>query len=90
MEDVIRWKNDIGMVYDNHVGCQYFLPEMLNRSTSAQELSVLLREFYEESIDRTLADTPEDSVGHWLVRELCTNLPHQVFDLLAEDYWRDR
>lgn len=90
MEDVLRWQNDIGMVLDNHVGCQYFLPDMIARSANSQELAGYLQEFYTDSIDRVLRDVPEDAVGHWLVREMCCNLPLYVFEGLAQQYWEDR
>lgn len=90
MEDVLRWHNDIGMVLDNHVGCQYFLPDMIARSADSYELAGYLQDFYHESIARVLMDIPEDAVGHWLVRELCCNIPRYVFEGLAQQYWEDR
>lgn len=90
MEDVLRWHNDIGMVLDNHVGCQYFLPEMIAKSDNAYDLATQLQEFYEESIDRVLREVPQDSVGHWFVNEMCSNLPRYVFEMLAQQYWRHR
>lgn len=90
MEDVLRWQNEIGMVMDNHVGFQYFLPDMIARSTDSYELAQYLQDFYNDSIDAVLRDTAEDSVGHWLVREMCLNLPRYVFEGLAQQYWEDR
>lgn len=90
MEDVLRWQNDIGMVMDNHVGCQYFLPDMIARSTNSYELAQYLEDFYNDSIQYVLTSVAEDAVGAWLVREMCTNLPRYVFEGLAQQYWEDR
>lgn len=90
MEDVLRWQNDIGMVIDSHVGCQYILQQMIADAADSRDLATMLQDFYIDSIDRVLRETPEDAVGHWLVLELCTNLPRIVFDGLAQQYWEDR
>lgn len=87
MEDVIRWTNDIGMVFENHVGASWILQQMLADAHDERELTRMLWDFYEESIDAVLRETPEDAVGHWLVREFCTNLPSSVFEQLAHEYW---
>ena len=87
MQDTDRWKQDISMVFDNHEGAHFILREIVNNCPDRHELANNLHEFYDSAIDHVLRETPDNTVGHWLVRELCFGIPQSIFDELAYDYW---
>jgi len=84
-----EWVRDIRMVWDNDESTYRVVYHMATTARSVHDLSESLRHFYEAAIDSVLRETPERSVGHMLVRELCFYLPQSVFDTLAAAYFEE-
>ena len=82
-----EWVRDIRTVWDNDESTYRVVYHMATTALNVHDLSISLRNFYEAAIDSVLRETPERSVGHMLVRELCFYLPQSVFDSLASDYF---
>jgi len=79
--------DDLSMVWDNDEASHLYIGELLARSETPHELAYELKEFYEDSIDLVLRETPSSSVGHMLVLQVMMCMPLSVFDMLANDYW---
>ena len=84
-----EWVRDIRMVWDNDESTYRVVYHMATTARSVHDLSESLRHFYEAAIDSVLRETPESTVGHMLVRELCFYLPQSVFDTLAAAYFEE-
>lgn len=83
----ITMADDLSMVWDNDQASHLYIQQLLAEAETPNELAYMLKEFYEESIDLVLRETPSTSVGHMLVLQVMMCMPLSVFDMLARDYW---
>lgn len=81
---------DIRIVWDNDEDTHNTIQVLIDESDHIVDLVNALADFYEESIDFILRETPEQSIGNALVRQICLNPGMSVFDQIAAAYWRDR
>ena len=87
-KDVIAYH--IKLIWDNDEGSHLYIQELIRDADQWTELADALADFYEESIDFVLRETPSASIGHSLVAELCLNPGMSVFDEIARVYWQDK
>lgn len=80
----------IRLVWDNDEYAHLYIQELIRDADGVWNLSMALADFYEESIDFVLRETPSASIGHSLVAELCLNPGMSVFDEIARVYWQDK
>lgn len=81
----------IRLIWDNDEGSHLYIQELIKGADDWPELSDALRDFYEESIDFILRETPSNSIGHALVAEICMYVVgRDVFDSIARTYWEDK
>ena len=80
----------IRLIWDNDEYAHLYVQELVRDADSISVLSDALNDFYHESIDFVLRETPSQSIGHMLVAELCLNPGTSVFDEIARVYWQDK
>lgn len=81
---------DIRLVWDNDHDTYDTIQVLIDESDSKWTLSLALADFYEESIDFILRETPAQSIGNALVSQICYNPGMSVFEDIADLYWRER
>lgn len=81
---------DIRLVWDNDYDTYNTIQVLIDEAEAEWELAGALADFYEESIDFILRETPECSIGNMLVSQICFNPGRSVFDEIADIYWRER
>jgi hypothetical protein len=87
MDYIDTMERDVERIFSNYEESYYYIAAMVRMSPNMYDLHVALREYYEACIDAVLRETPENSMGNRLVNEICRNLPAEVFDRLASNYW---
>lgn len=81
---------DITLMWSNDYDVYKYIQTLIDEADDWPVLSDALSDFYEESIDFVLRHTPEQSIGHMLVGEICYHIGRDVFDSIARDYWDER
>lgn len=88
-KDVIAYH--IKLIWDNDEGSHLYIQELIRDADQWTELADALADFYEESIDFVLRETPSASIGHSLVAEICMYVVGKdIFDNIARSYWQDK
>lgn len=82
--------DDIRMVWDNDYAAYNTIQVLIDEAEHVVDLAHALNDFYEESIDFILRETPEQSIGNALVGQICLYVGMSVFDQIAHRYWRER
>jgi len=81
----------IRLMWDNDEGSHLYIQQLINNADDWTDLADSLSEFYDESIDAVLRETPSNSIGHMLVTEICSYvIGKDIFDDIARVYWRDK
>ena len=87
--DVIAYH--IRLIWDNDEGSHLYIQELIKGADDWPTLADALADFYEESIDFVLRETPSSSIGHTLVAEICMYVVGKdIFDSIARTYWQDK
>ena len=81
---------DIRLIWDNDYDTYNTIQVLIDEADEKVDLVHALADFYEESIDFILRETPEQSIGNMLVGQICYNPGLSVFDDIADVYWRER
>lgn len=81
---------DIRIVWDNDEDTHRTIQMLIDEADHVVDLAHALNDFYEDSIDFILRETPHRWIGNALVGQICTNVGMSVFDQIAHGYWRDR
>lgn len=81
---------DIRLVWDNDYDTYNTIQVLIDEADGPYNLSLALADFYEESIDFILRETPALSIGNALVSQICYNPGMSVFEDIADIYWSER
>jgi hypothetical protein len=80
------WLEDIKLVFDNHPYSELWIQTIVDRGYSIRELGVELWNYYHDCLSFVLNETPSNSVGHMLIRQMLNGIPLIVFERLAQTY----
>lgn len=81
---------DIRIIWDNDESAHEYVRQLVKEADDVWTLSEALSDFYEESIDFILRESPKHSIGNMLVAQICLHPGRDVFDRIASVYWTEK
>lgn len=87
MQDNDNLVKRITLVLELHEGSSLMIQEIANKSENMYDMYIMVKDLYYKSVVAALNEIPSNSLGHALMQELCMDLPADVFDQLASNYW---
>lgn len=87
IKDVFN-RHDYAWLYIDSV-LEYMLHDPLPKEERLPYMSSVLSKYYYECVEFILNETPSNAVGNMLVRQMCMQVPDEVFDSLAMEYLQE-